>query len=182
MICERRRENMSQKIRLRVAEAKPRDEGQREARINHTTADALRVKSGDVIAIQGKHLTFARVWHTYLEDQTRPIIRLGRFTCKNAGVSPGDFVTVAKADVKPATYVAVAPIDLRLSVDQAFRNFLKRELLERPLVVGNQVDVNILQSAVPFIVKSTTPKGVVQVTPSTRLRIHSTPDRSHYHT
>jgi transitional endoplasmic reticulum ATPase len=173
---------MSQKIRLQVVEAKPRDEGHREARINHATADAIGMEPGDILAIHGQQLTFARAWHTYLEDQTRPVIRLGQFTCENAGVSPGDFVTVTKADVKPATYVALAPIELRLRVDQAFRNFLKRELLERPLVAGNQVNVNILQSEIPFLVKSTTPKGVVQMTPSTRLRVHSTPDRSHYHT
>jgi hypothetical protein len=67
---------------------------------------------------------------------------------------------------------------MRLNVDHDFQNFVKSRLLDRPLVEGDQAFVVILGSAIPFIIKTATPQGIVQVASSTHLCVYSEPDSS----
>jgi transitional endoplasmic reticulum ATPase len=146
-----------------VADAKARDVGRGKVRVDLEAMKAMGVSPGDVVEIEGKKKTAAVVWPAYAEDQGSDFIRMDGLARRNAGVSIGDRVTVRKAKVMPATMIKLAPQSFTISVDQSFTNFVKRRLIDYPLVEGDSVLIPVLGQAIPFTVVSTKPSGVVVV-------------------
>ncbi len=150
-------------IVLRVADAKARDVGRGKVRIDLEAMRKIGVSPGDIVEIEGKKRTAAVVWPAYTEDQGSNFIRMDGLTRRNAGVSIGDRVIVRKAKVVPATMVRLAPQSFTISVDQSFTNFVKRRLIDYPLVEGDSVLIPVLGQAIPFVVVATKPSGVVVI-------------------
>ncbi|HDD72157.1 MAG TPA: AAA family ATPase, partial [Candidatus Bathyarchaeota archaeon] len=93
-------------VQLRVAEARQqRDVGRGIARIDSRVMDEIGVTVGDIIEIEGKRKTAARVWPAYPEDRGLDIIRIDGWIRKNCGASLNDYVKVRKAEAKEASYV-----------------------------------------------------------------------------
>jgi len=162
-------------IVLRVADAKARDVGRGKVRIDSEVMRKLNLNVGDVVEIEGKKRTAAIVWPAYIEDQGAGIIRMDGLIRRNAGVSIGDKVVVRKAKVSPAQMIRLAPESFTISIDHSFMNFVKRRLIDYPLVEGDHVLIPVLGQAIPFVVVATKPSGVVVVTESTNLIIHEKP-------
>ena len=162
-------------VTLRVADAKARDVGRGKVRIDSEVLRKLNLNVGDVVEIEGKKKTAAIVWPAYIEDQGAGIIRMDGLIRRNAGVSIGDKVIVRKAKVSPAQMVRLAPESFTISIDHSFMNFVKRRLIDYPLVEGDHVLIPVLGQAIPFVVVATKPSGVVVVTESTNLIIHEKP-------
>ncbi|TDA35367.1 AAA family ATPase, partial [Candidatus Nezhaarchaeota archaeon WYZ-LMO8] len=160
---------------LRVADAKARDVGRGKVRIDSEVMRKLNLNVGDIIEIEGKKKTAAIVWPAYIEDQGAGIIRMDGLIRRNAGVSIGDKVVIRKAKVSPAQIVRLAPESFTISIDHSFMNFVKRRLIDYPLVEGDHVLIPVLGQAIPFVVVATKPSGVVVVTESTNLIIHEKP-------
>ncbi|MEM2449409.1 MAG: CDC48 family AAA ATPase [Candidatus Methanomethylicaceae archaeon] len=160
---------------LRVAESKQRDVGRGKVRIDVNAMKALGVNVGDVVEIEGKRKTAAIVWPAYTEDQGMDIIRMDGLIRKNANIGIGEKVIVRKAEVKPANMVKLAPVSFTITVDPGFINFVKRRLADTPLVEGDQVLIPVLGQAIPFVVVSTKPSGIVLVTDETNLTILEKP-------
>src|SRR5436309_1324263 len=103
------------------------------------------------------------------EDEGKGIIRIDGLVRRNVGVSLGDKVEVRKAEVLPAERITIAPIiseGHKISFGQGIENFVKRGLLKRPLNKGDVVivpGIALMGGALPFMVISTAPKGVVQI-------------------
>ena len=76
-----------------------------------------------------------------------------------------------KADIKEATSIVLTPIDMRLNVDEDFKNFVKSRLIGSPLVEGDSIFVVILGSAIPFTVIRSKPSGIVKIAQSTNLEV-----------
>ena len=168
----------TEEVRVRVAEGKQRDAGRGRVRINDETMQALNIIAGDTISIKGKRTTAAVVWPAYQEDQKEDIIQIDGLVRKNAGAHINEYVVIAKADVKEASSVTLAPVDMRLNVDNDFRNFVKSRLLESPLVEGDSLFIVILGSAVPFTVLKTEPMGIVKMVGATSLQVKGEPELS----
>lgn len=166
---------MSKEVQLRVAEAKQRDVGRGKARIDVETMQALGVTAGDIIEIKGKRRTAAVAWPASPEDQSKAIIRMDGLVRRNANVAINEYVITLKAEVQEAQSVILAPIDMKLSVDKDFVNFVKSRLLEVPLVEGDSVFVVILGSAIPFIVTRVRPHDIVKIAPETSLQVMGEP-------
>ena len=162
-------------IVLRVADAKARDVGRGKVRIDSEVMRKLNLNVGDVVEIEGKKRTAAIVWPAYIEDQGAGIVRMDGLIRRNAGVGIGDKVVVRKAKVSPAQMVRLAPESFTISIDHSFMNFVKRRLIDYPLVEGDHVLIPVLGQAIPFVVVATKPSGVVVVTESTNLIIHEKP-------
>ncbi len=160
---------------LRVADAKARDVGRGKVRIDSEVMRKLNLNVGDVVEVEGKKRTAAIVWPAYIEDQGAGIIRMDGLIRRNAGVGIGDKVIVRKAKVSPAQMVRLAPESFTISIDHSFMNFVKRRLIDYPLVEGDHVLIPVLGQAIPFVVVATKPSGVVVVTESTNLIIHEKP-------
>ena len=162
-------------VQLRVLDARQRDVARGIARIDQMTMQKLGVSAGDVIEIIGKRSTSAIAWPAYSEDQGRGIIRIDGFVRKNAGVSINEYVIVRKAKVRNATSITLAPVDMRLSVDEDFVNFVKNRLMERTFVEGDTTLIMMLGHPIQFNVTKTRPSGIVRMTYDTRLTILSEP-------
>jgi transitional endoplasmic reticulum ATPase len=160
---------------LRVAESKQRDVGRGKVRIDTEAMKTLGISVGDVVEIEGKRKTAAIAWPAYAEDQGMDIIRMDGLIRKNANVGLGEKVIVRKADPKVATMVKLAPVSFTITVDPGFISFVKRRLIDTPLVEGDQVVIPVLGQAIPFIVVSTKPSGIVKVTEDTNLTILEKP-------
>ncbi|HIQ03479.1 MAG TPA: AAA family ATPase, partial [Desulfurococcales archaeon] len=160
---------------LRVMEAKQKDVGRGKVRIDINIMRKINVEPGDIVEIEGRRKTAAIAWPSYAEDQGLDIIRMDGLIRKNAGVSIGDKVIVRKADVKPALVVKLAPSSFTIAVDPGFINYVKRRLIDYPLVEGDTVLIPVLGQAIPFTVISTKPSGVVIVTTDTNLIVLEKP-------
>ncbi len=160
---------------LRVADAKARDVGRGKVRIDSEVMRKLNLNVGDIVEVEGKKKTAAIVWPAYIEDQGAGIIRMDGLIRRNAGVGIGDKVIVRKAKVSPAQMIRLAPESFTISIDHSFMNFVKRRLIDYPLVEGDHVLIPVLGQAIPFVVVASKPSGVVVVTESTNLIIHEKP-------
>ena len=174
---KRRRESRSgvKELELRVAEVRHNEAGRGRVRIDEIAMRRLGITPGDVVEIEGRKKTVAIAWPGYADDKGEGIIRMDGWTRKNAGVSLGDKVKVRKAKVKSATSVRLAPTSLTLTVDENFSAYVKKRLLDRPLVEGDIVQVPVLGQIIPFTVLSTKPGGPVIVTEDTHLIILEKP-------
>ncbi len=81
-------------ISLKVDSAYPEDQGQGKARLDPDTMKALNLTPGDLIEIEGKSRTVAKVWRAMTGDWKQNKIRIDKFTRNNAGVNPGDRVII----------------------------------------------------------------------------------------
>ncbi|RLF15625.1 MAG: AAA family ATPase [Thermoprotei archaeon] len=165
---------MSDKLTLRVAEARPRDVGRGIVRLDHKSMEALKLTPGDFVEITGGRSTVAIAWPAYPEDEGLGIIRMDGTIRQNAKVSLGDEVTVRKAQVSPASRVVLAPTEpYRFSPD--FNIYVKNQLLGKPLTRGDAVDIPVLGMALRLVVSSTQPAGAVQVTEGTEIVVREEP-------
>jgi len=79
-------------ITLKVNQAYPSDSGRGIARLDPDAMLKLQISPGDVIEIEGKRKTVAKVWRAPKRDWGKEIIRIDRFIRENAGVGVGDVV------------------------------------------------------------------------------------------
>lgn len=162
-------------VTLKVAEAKQRDVGRNKVRVDSDIMAKINVGIGDVVEIYGKRRTVAIVWPAYVEDKGTDTIRMDGLIRKNCGVSIGDKVTVRKAVPKPAVNVKLAPSSYSITVDAPFISYVKRKLVDYPLVEGDTVLIPVLGQAISFSVVSVKPTEVVIVTENTQVTILDKP-------
>ncbi len=174
---------MPERIVLKVAEAPQSDVGLGRARVDTKTRVALGVDVGEIIQIIGKKSTAAKLFRVMQEDEGKGIIRIDGLVRRNVGVSLGDKIEVRKAEVLPAERITIAPIiseGHKISFGQGIENFVKRGLLKRPLNKGDVVivpGIALMGGALPFMVISTAPKGVVQIQDDTIIEMKEEPVR-----
>jgi len=170
-------------IMLKVNQAYPSDSGRGIARLDPDAMMKLQISPGDVVELEGKRKTVAKVWRSPKRDWGKSIIRIDHFTRENAGVGVGDIVKVRKADYEPARLVILAPtkkIEMRVyGIDPG--EYLKHQFLKRPLVEGDFVPLvgspaitgfgkyGQQNQAVVFVAVKTEPKGVVIIDETTKV-------------
>src|SRR5947208_3330269 len=131
----------------------------------------------------GKKSTAAKLFRVMQEDEGKGIIRIDGLVRRNVGVSLGDKIEVRKAEVLPAERITIAPIiseGHKISFGQGIENFVKRGLLKRPLNKGDVVivpGIALMGGALPFMVISTAPKGIVQIQDDTIIEMKEEPVR-----
>jgi transitional endoplasmic reticulum ATPase len=169
-------------ITLKVARAHHQSEvGLGRARIDSQTRKALNADVGEIIEIIGKKRTAAKVFRAAHEDEGLGVIRIDGMIRGNAGVSIGEKVTVAKADAQSAQKVVVAPKipqGKRVRVGQGVEGLFKKGLLNRAVIKGDEIiipNIALMGGFLPFMVVSTTPNGIVQVTEATDLSVKTEP-------
>jgi transitional endoplasmic reticulum ATPase len=179
-------------VMLRVESAKQRDVGKKIARIPRKTFKELGIEIGDYIEIRSnKGVTVAQAWPAYPEDEGYEIIRMDGFMRETLGVSVGDIVAVKKAYAVPAQRVILAAEEtefLGADYDPRYKEYftrnlsqyLKRELLQKPLVRGDVVVLSYFGyfgNPIRLRVISTTPAQIVYVTETTEIAVRLEPIR-----
>ncbi|MCS7119141.1 MAG: CDC48 family AAA ATPase [Archaeoglobaceae archaeon] len=170
-------------IVLKVNQAYPSDSGRGIARLDPDAMVKLQMSPGDVIEIEGKRKTVAKVWRSPKRDWGKNVIRIDHFTRENAGVGVGDIVKIRRASYTTAKLVVLAPtkkIEMRIyGIDPG--EYLKHQFLKRPLVEGDFLPLigspaitgfgryGHQSQAVIFVAVKTEPRGAVIIDESTKV-------------
>ena len=148
---------------LRVAEAQPKDAGRGIARLDPADLERLGASIGDIVTIQGKTTTVAKVMPAYLTDRGKGIIQIDGVTRENAGAGVDASVAVQRCDTQLARGVILTPLgDGRRASSSAHAQYIGRLLEGRPLVTGDRIRVHLVGTgAQDYQVAKVTPAGVV---------------------
>ena len=174
---------MVKEVILRVSEALPMDVGLGRARVDTHTRMLLNLDVGDVIEIEGERITTARVFRLRQEDEGKGIIRIDGYIRRNAKVSLEEKVKVRKADPVEAEKIVIAPLiskNQRIRFGPGTGDFVRRGLLKRPLVEGDEIVVPNFalagrHSIVFRVIKTVPSKRIVQVGVNTEVEVLEKP-------
>ena len=157
----------SKEIKLKVAEANPRDVGRGIARIDPEVMKQLGIAdTGEVISIKGKKETVAKVMPTFPEFRGRGITQIDGIIRENAKVSLDEKVILKKIKVEEAVRVTLSPLTITSATLDT--TYLSRLLSAIPIVKGDRVQVSFLGARKQdFQVVDTTPSDPVLLTPQT---------------
>jgi transitional endoplasmic reticulum ATPase len=125
---------------------------------------ALKISPGDLVAIEGKRRTVAKVWRALVEDWNQRKIRIDNLTRPTAGVSIGDNVKVVRiADEIEAKRVVLAPPeDLPKKIPIANNPHVVNSLIDFPVVKNDTIPIML---GLPFIQPQIVGFKVVEVEP-----------------
>jgi transitional endoplasmic reticulum ATPase len=151
-------------VQLRVDSAYPGDQGGGKARLDPETMLALKISPGDLVAIEGKRRTVAKVWRALVEDWNQRKIRIDNFTRINAGVSIGDNVKVTKIvdEIEAKRVVLAPPEDLPKKIPIANNPHVVNGLIDFPVGKNDTVPVML---GLPFIQPQIIGFKVVEIEP-----------------
>lgn len=97
---------------------------------------------GDIVEVEGKHATVAKVWRTEKQDWSQEMIRLDSFTRQNADVGIGEPVKIHRALVKDAQTVLLAPpegVNVDLNGNTNAVEMIKHQIQKRAIIQGDIV-------------------------------------------
>jgi transitional endoplasmic reticulum ATPase len=160
-------------LTLRVAEAKPRDVGRGIARIDPQDLEKIGAEVGDIIQVEGKRKTAAKVMPAYPEDREKSLIQMDGLLRGNAQVSLDEKVTVQKTSFLPADKIILNPLTLVRSISRERDTRYIGTLLDGlPLVAGDTIRANLFGTrSQDFTVISAVPRGVVLVHARTKIEV-----------
>jgi transitional endoplasmic reticulum ATPase len=172
---------------LTVAKAYPNDSGRGIARLDPHTLMLLQLIPGDIIEIEGKKITAAKVWRADRNDWEENIIRIDGFIRQNAGVSIGDTIKIRKAKVNPAEKVVLAPSEgTPIKFGGEAEDIIKRQIMKRPINKGDIIPVMSTMShpflgrfvtgqEIPLIAIEAQPEGIILITEKTDIKLREKP-------
>jgi transitional endoplasmic reticulum ATPase len=151
-------------VQLRVDSAYPGDQGGGKARLDPETMLALKISPGDLVAIEGKRRTVAKVWRALVEDWNQRKVRIDNFTRMNAGVSIGDNVKISNiaSEIEAKRVVLAPPEDLPKKIPIANNPHVVNGLIDFPVTKNDSVPIML---GLPFIQPQIVAFKVVEVEP-----------------
>jgi transitional endoplasmic reticulum ATPase len=159
---------------LIVKEAPKNDVGRSLVRLSADSMNELGVQSGDIIEIKGERTAVGIVWREAPGYENEGIVRMDGVLRGNAGIGLDEDVEVSKANVKPAKKITIAPPQA-IQYGSGFIEYVHERLLNKPLVKGNKVLVDIMGTALVFTVTTASPTGSIIVTENTVLAVSDKP-------
>ncbi len=103
-------------LTLRVAEAKARDVGRGIARVDPQDLEKLDAQVGDIVRLEGKRKTVARIMPAYAEDRGKTLVQVDGILRGNAQVSLDDKVSLQKTNGSAAEKIVLSPLTLTRSI------------------------------------------------------------------
>ncbi|MDP3012440.1 MAG: AAA family ATPase, partial [Candidatus Hydromicrobium sp.] len=158
---------------LKVKEALPKDAGRVIARIDPEDIKALGLEVGEIIEIEGKRKTPAKVMPCYLEDRGKKIIQIDGISRENAQIGLDEKVKIYKVGCKPANKIILSPLNVSslLKSDKDTR-YISSLIEGLPVTCGDRVRATLFGSrSCDFKVLETIPDGVVLIGPTTLIRM-----------
>ena len=171
-------------IQLKVAKAYPNDSARGIARLDPNALLTLRLSPGDIIEIEGRRTSAAKVWRADRQDWSQDYIRIDGFIRHNVGVSIGDRVKIRRAKEAEALRVVISPpAGVHTYYGEEAAEQIKRQTLKRPIVRGDVLPIMSSSGhpfigrmeAVPLVVADTDPEGVVVITERTEVSLLDRP-------
>ena len=159
-------------ISLKVDSAYPEDQGNGKARLDPDAMQALDVRAGDLVKITGNTSTIAKVWRSLENDWNQEKIRIDKYTRANAGVNPGDRVTVEKVEeqISATTVTLIPPGDISPSFPSDDDEYLI-SLINFPVTKDDIIPVKTYHpgSPIEFKVSMIEPENACILTKNTDL-------------
>jgi len=151
-------------IFLKVDSAYPGDQGGGKARLDPETMLYLKISPGDIVSVEGKRRTVAKVWRSLVEDWNQNKIRIDNFTRTNAGVSIGDTVRITpiKDEIEAKKVVLAPPEDLPRNIPVSNNPNVLNALIDFPVVKNDSVPIMI---GLPFLQPQIISYKVVEIEP-----------------
>lgn len=158
---------------LKVTEALPKDVGRAIARIDPEDMKALRVEVGEVVQIEGKRKTAAKVMPCYAADRGRKTVQIDGITRENAKIGLDEKLRIQKVGSEPARMITLSPLTttgiLQRDKDAKYIGSLIEGL---PLTCGDKIRARLFGAKTcDFVVENTAPDGVVLVSPTTAIKV-----------
>ncbi|MFZ5647369.1 MAG: CDC48 family AAA ATPase [Bacillota bacterium] len=160
-------------IQLKVTEAIPRDVGRNIARFDPAFFKLLEVEIGDIVKLEGKRTTCARVMPTFPGERNKEIIQIDGITRENVQAGLGEKIKITRADRKAAREIALAPLaPFSMAKIKKDGGYLNKLLDGLACTRGDRIRVNLFgASSQEFIIQEAQPDGFLQVDSSTRVRL-----------
>lgn len=155
-------------LTLEVAEAIQEDIDKGLARVSSRLLTQLRLASGSLVAITGKHTVFVRVIRGLPKDEARDIIRLDGTTRANVVTSIGETVTIAPAQAPSAESITLAPTQA-VSFSNDPTEYFHTKLLDKPVGPDQKIVIDVFGNRLVYVVAKLTPKGHARITPATKV-------------
>ena len=159
-------------ISLEVAEAPAGDTGRGIARIDPQDMERIGAVIGDVIRLDGKRTTFAKVMRTYTTERGKGVIQVDDLVRINAKSGLGESVSVSKATYVLGKEVALSALTTFSDPAGKTTEELSRHL--QGMVVDKGDKTRLERGDLPsidFIVGSTDPEGPVVVGTDTAVKV-----------
>jgi transitional endoplasmic reticulum ATPase len=160
-------------LSLKVAEANSKDVGRGLGRMDPEDLERLAARVGDIVEIQGKKTTVAKVMPAFKELRGQGLIQIDGLIRSNAATGLGERVSVKKVTPHTANRIVLTPVGGRSALSRERDMAYMEKLLDGlPLMAGDRVRATLFGARFQdFIVESTLPKGVVVIHPETIIQI-----------
>jgi len=151
-------------VQLRVDSAYPGDQGGGKARLDPETMLLLKISPGDLVVVEGKRRTVAKVWRSLVEDWNQKKIRIDNFTRVNAGVAIGDSVKISTIteEIEAKRVVLAPPEDLPKKIPIANNPHVVNGLIDFPVVKNDSIPIML---GLPFVQPQIVAFKVVDIEP-----------------
>ncbi len=179
-------------IQIKVEKAHPNDFGRGIIRLDPSTLLSLKSSPGDIVEIQGKKRTCAKVWRADRQDWGHGIVRIDGFIRQNAGVGIGERVTIKKTEVVPAERILLAPPEgVAIEFGENTSEIIKHNILKRSIIMGDIVPIISSMNqpmagpmaggqAIPLIaVETEPPNEILIITDMTEVELRQKPVRGY---
>ncbi|MCY3411496.1 MAG: CDC48 family AAA ATPase [Candidatus Heimdallarchaeota archaeon] len=156
--------------KLKVDDANKRDVGRQIARIPSHIADKLGLRTGDIVQIEGKRITYAKVWRNNAGSGEK--IQIEALTRKNLQVSLDEIVEISAAKPKMAETIDVQPVQ-HVSVTNDLVPFLSKSLMDKVMTKHDLISMNTgFSGSLFFKIQNTQPDGAVIFNAKSKLTIN----------
>jgi transitional endoplasmic reticulum ATPase len=161
------------RVILRVMEALPKDVGRAIARIDPEDMNNLGLEVGEIVEVEGKRKTAAKVMPCYVQDRGQNIIQIDGIIRENSKTGIDEKVTVRKVEHKPAQKITLSPLTVAGALQKDKDAKYIGSLIEGlPLTAGDKVRARLFGTRTcDFMVEDTVPGGVVLVSPATVIKV-----------
>lgn len=160
-------------LTLKVKEALPKDVDRAIVRIDPEDMKTLGLEVGEIIEIEGKRKTPARVMPCYVEDRGKGIIQMDGISRENAQIGLDEKIKISKIDYLPANKVTLSPLTVSTLI-QRDTKYIGSLIEGLPIITGDRVRARLFGSrSCDFKVLDTIPEGVVLISSTTLIRMET---------
>ncbi|MEW6087327.1 MAG: CDC48 family AAA ATPase [bacterium] len=176
---------MKKSLTLKTKEALSKDVGRAIVRIDPCDMKAIGLEVGDIVELQGRRRTPARVTPCYVEERDKKIIQIDGILRENAQVGLDEKVKIQKVDCNLASKIVLSSLNgsgfLRKdSVKGEDTQYLGSLIEGLPLITGDRIRAALFGSKYcEFRVIETIPSNVVLVGPTTLIKMESRETNGH---
>ena len=160
---------------LKVKESSPKDVGRAIARIDPEDMKELGLDVGDIIEIDGKRKTPAKIMPCYAEDRGKKIIQMDGISRENAQIGLDEKVRINRIASKPANKITLSPLTISSLLQRDSDTKYIGSLIEGlPALSGDKIRATFFGSrSCDFKVVDTIPDGVVLINAATLIRMET---------